>query len=86
MRAGCSSWGLSGSAAGASRSGAEAAVQSVEADERGGTGGRSTPRKPASSLHKLAGFRVIDHRERIGRHHRHWRDVVLLERRSPTVT
>lgn len=29
-----------------------------------------------------AGFRVIGHRERIGRHHRHWRDVVLLERRT----
>jgi phosphinothricin acetyltransferase len=33
-------------------------------------------------LHDRAGFRVIGTRERIGRHHGVWRDVVLLERRS----
>ncbi|MEU4337052.1 N-acetyltransferase family protein [Micromonospora lupini] len=38
------------------------------------------------ALHRRAGFRVIGVRERIGRHHDRWRDVVLLERRSPTVT
>ncbi|MER7943602.1 hypothetical protein [Streptomyces sp. NBC_01422] len=38
------------------------------------------------TLHERAGFRVIGHRERIGCHRRHWRDVVLLERRSPAVT
>jgi len=37
-------------------------------------------------LHERAGFRVVGVRERIGRHHGRWRDVVLLERRSPTVT
>ncbi|MFG2981281.1 GNAT family N-acetyltransferase [Streptomyces sp. NPDC048258] len=34
------------------------------------------------ALHQRAGFRVIGTRERIGRHHGVWRDVVLLERRS----
>ncbi|GHD39655.1 GNAT family N-acetyltransferase [Streptomyces galbus] len=37
------------------------------------------------ALHRRAGFRVIGTRERIGRHHGVWRDVVLLERRSPVV-
>lgn len=44
------------------------------------------PENTASlALHQRAGFRVIGIRERIGRHHGRWRDVVLLERRSPTV-
>ncbi|MEU8256600.1 N-acetyltransferase family protein [Micromonospora inaquosa] len=38
------------------------------------------------TLHERAGFRVIGVRERIGRHHGRWRDVVLIERRSPVVT
>jgi L-amino acid N-acyltransferase YncA/DNA-binding transcriptional ArsR family regulator len=33
-------------------------------------------------LHENAGFRVVGTRERIGRHHGRWRDVVFLERRS----
>jgi len=37
------------------------------------------------ALHAAAGFRVIGVRERVGRHHGTWRDVVLLERRSPHV-
>jgi L-amino acid N-acyltransferase YncA len=36
-------------------------------------------------LHERAGFRVVGTRTRVGRHHGHWRDVVLLERRSPVV-
>ncbi|MEV7169310.1 N-acetyltransferase family protein [Streptomyces sp. NPDC093224] len=41
------------------------------------------PENTASlALHTRAGFRVIGTRERIGRHHGAWRDVVLLERRS----
>ncbi|MET8230627.1 N-acetyltransferase family protein [Micromonospora sp. NPDC005298] len=45
------------------------------------------PENAASlALHQRAGFRVIGVRERIGRHHDRWRDVVLLERRSPTIT
>ncbi|MFF0655770.1 GNAT family N-acetyltransferase [Micromonospora tulbaghiae] len=38
------------------------------------------------ALHQRAGFRVIGTRERVGRHHGRWRDVVLLERRSPAIT
>lgn len=38
------------------------------------------------ALHQRAGFRVIGTRERIGLHHGVWRDVVMLERRSPTVS
>jgi phosphinothricin acetyltransferase len=44
------------------------------------------PENTASlALHERAGFRVIGVRERIGRHHGRWRDVVLVERRSPAV-
>ncbi|KOU13809.1 phosphinothricin acetyltransferase [Streptomyces sp. WM6372] len=44
------------------------------------------PENTASlALHRRAGFRIIGTRERIGRHHGRWRDVVLVERRSPTV-
>ncbi|MFJ6485879.1 MULTISPECIES: GNAT family N-acetyltransferase [unclassified Streptomyces] len=38
------------------------------------------------ALHQRAGFRVIGTRERIGRQHGVWRDVVLLERRSPRIS
>ncbi|MFE9920022.1 GNAT family N-acetyltransferase [Streptomyces sp. NPDC005774] len=44
------------------------------------------PENAASlALHERAGFRVIGTRERIGRRFGVWRDVVLLERRSPLV-
>jgi len=47
------------------------------------------PENQASlTLHQRAGFRVVGVRERIGRHAAlggRWRDVVLLERRSPLV-
>ncbi|ARX84599.1 phosphinothricin acetyltransferase [Streptomyces alboflavus] len=44
------------------------------------------PENTASlALHERAGFRVIGTRERIGRHHGLWRDVVLVERRSPSI-
>ncbi|MEV7021229.1 N-acetyltransferase family protein [Kitasatospora sp. NPDC093558] len=44
------------------------------------------PENTASlALHTRAGFRVIGTRERIGRHHGTWRDVTLVERRSPSV-
>jgi phosphinothricin acetyltransferase len=33
-------------------------------------------------LHKRCGFRVVGTRERIGRHHDVWRDVVFMERRA----
>lgn len=37
------------------------------------------------ALHQRAGFRVIGTRERIGQHNGRWRDVVLIERRSPVI-
>ncbi|GAB7185529.1 L-amino acid N-acyltransferase MnaT [Kitasatospora sp. Ki12] len=44
------------------------------------------PENTASlALHRRAGFRVVGTRERIGRLDGRWRDVVLLERRSPAV-
>ncbi|MGV4983165.1 N-acetyltransferase family protein [Streptomyces sp. NRAIS4] len=44
------------------------------------------PENTASiALHQRTGFRIIGTRERIGRHHGRWRDVVLVERRSPLV-
>ena len=44
------------------------------------------PENAASlALHTRAGFRIIGTRERIGRHRGKWRDVVLVERRSPNV-
>ncbi|MFG2062225.1 N-acetyltransferase family protein [Micromonospora sp. NPDC048871] len=44
------------------------------------------PENTASlALHRRAGFRVVGVRERVARHHGRWRDVVLLERRSPVV-
>ncbi|MFI7128873.1 GNAT family N-acetyltransferase [Nonomuraea sp. NPDC050153] len=44
------------------------------------------PENTASlALHTRAGFRVIGTRQRIGRHHDLWRDVVLIERRSPVI-
>ncbi|MFE0698799.1 GNAT family N-acetyltransferase [Streptomyces sp. NPDC058872] len=44
------------------------------------------PENAASlSLHESAGFRVLGRRERVARHHGVWRDVLLVERRSPVV-
>jgi L-amino acid N-acyltransferase YncA len=44
------------------------------------------PENTASlALHARAGFRVVGVRERVARHHGVWRDVVLVERRSPVV-
>ena len=37
------------------------------------------------ALHERCGFRVVGRRERLGRHFGRWRDVVLLERRSPAI-
>ncbi len=37
------------------------------------------------ALHRSCGFREVGRRERIGKHADGWRDVVLLERRSPVV-
>ena len=37
------------------------------------------------ALHRAAGFRIVGVRERIAQLHGRWRDIVLLERRSPAV-
>jgi L-amino acid N-acyltransferase YncA len=44
------------------------------------------PENTASvALHHAAGFRTVGIRERLGQHHGRWRDVVLIERRSPLI-
>jgi L-amino acid N-acyltransferase YncA len=44
------------------------------------------PENTASlALHERAGFRRVGTRERLGRHQGRWRDVLLLERRSPAL-
>lgn len=44
------------------------------------------PENTASiAVHLRAGFRLVGVSERVGRHHGAWRDVQLLERRSPVV-
>jgi len=44
------------------------------------------PENAASlALHASAGFRTIGTRERVARHHGRWRDVLLIERRSPAI-
>jgi L-amino acid N-acyltransferase YncA len=39
----------------------------------------------ALGLYQKCGFRIVGTRERIGRHRGVWRDMLLLERRSPIV-
>jgi L-amino acid N-acyltransferase YncA len=44
------------------------------------------PENTASlALHEACGFRALGRRERVGQHFGRWRDVVLVERRSPAV-
>lgn len=61
----------------------------VESTERAGIWTLQSgifPENAASlALHRRAGFRVVGRRERLGRQHGVWRDVLLLERRSPVV-
>jgi L-amino acid N-acyltransferase YncA len=37
------------------------------------------------ALHERCGFRVVGRRERLGKHHGAWRDVLLVERRSDRI-
>lgn len=39
----------------------------------------------SAALHRAAGFREVGTRERVGRQDGVWRDVVLIERRSPVI-
>ena len=44
------------------------------------------PENTASlALHERCGFRVVGRRERLGKHHGVWRDVLLVERRSDRI-
>lgn len=44
------------------------------------------PENTASlALHRAAGFRTVGLRQRLGQHHGVWRDVMLIERRSPGI-
>jgi len=44
------------------------------------------PENAASlALHERCGFRIVGRRERLGRHHGVWRDVLLVERRSDRI-
>jgi phosphinothricin acetyltransferase len=58
----------------------------VESTEAGGIWTLQSgvfPENTASlRLHAGVGFRIVGTRERVGRHHGVWRDVLLLERRS----
>jgi phosphinothricin acetyltransferase len=49
-------------------------------------GGTFRENHASRRLHQQAGFREVGLRERIGQRDGIWRDVVLLERRSPVVT
>ncbi|HEV7899629.1 MAG TPA: GNAT family N-acetyltransferase [Planosporangium sp.] len=40
---------------------------------------------PSLAMHATLGFRIVGTRERVARHRGRWRDVVLVERRSPAV-
>jgi L-amino acid N-acyltransferase YncA len=61
----------------------------VASAERGGIWTVQTgifPENQASiRLHEACGFRMVGVRERLGRLHGRWRDVLLLERRSPII-
>ena len=62
----------------------------VASAERGGIWTIQTgifPENQASvRLHQACGFRLVGVRERLGRLDGRWRDVLLLERRSPRIT
>lgn len=66
--------------------GRQALAAVIESSERDGIwtlqAGIFPENTPSLRLHELMGFRVVGIRERVGRHHGQWRDVILLERRS----
>jgi phosphinothricin acetyltransferase len=69
--------------------GAALLTRLVEQAERAGIWTIQTgifPENAASvALHLRCGFRVVGTRERLGRHHGAWRDVLFLERRSEVI-
>jgi L-amino acid N-acyltransferase YncA len=61
----------------------------IEASERQGIwtlqAGVFPENEASIALHKAYGFREVGYREKIGQMNGHWRDVILLERRSEVV-
>lgn len=61
----------------------------VASAERGGIwtvqSGIFPENRASVRLHQACGFRLVGVRERLGRLHGRWRDVLLLERRSPVI-
>ncbi len=61
----------------------------IEASERQGIwtlqAGIFPENEASIALHKACGFREVGYREKIGQMNGHWRDVILLERRSEVV-
>jgi L-amino acid N-acyltransferase YncA len=61
----------------------------IESSEAGGVwtlqAGIFPENEASVRLHERAGFRVVGRRARLGRLHGAWRDVLLMERRSPVV-
>jgi phosphinothricin acetyltransferase len=64
----------------------EALISSTE-DERIWTiqSGIFPENEASLALHQRVGFRVVGIRERIGQYKGRWRDVVMIERRSPRI-
>jgi L-amino acid N-acyltransferase YncA len=64
-------------------------IRVIESSERGGIWTLETgvfpENEPSLALLQRFGFRVVGTRERIGRMHGMWRDVIFLERRSEVV-
>jgi L-amino acid N-acyltransferase YncA len=69
--------------------GRELLARLIESSERGGIWTLETgvfpENEPSLALLQRFGFRILGTRERIGRMHGMWRDVVFLERRSEVV-
>jgi L-amino acid N-acyltransferase YncA len=69
--------------------GRELLARLIESSERGGIWTLETgvfpENEPSLALLQRFGFRIVGTRERIGRMHGMWRDVVFLERRSEVV-
>lgn len=61
----------------------------IEASERAGVwtlqAGIFAENRASIALHESCGFRIVGRRERLGQLDGTWRDVLLLERRSPVV-
>jgi L-amino acid N-acyltransferase YncA len=65
-------------------------LQLIAASERAGIwtlqAGIFPENRPSLALHHRCGFRIVGVRERLGQLNGVWRDVLLLERRSPEVS